>query len=206
MGHGSRVTRVTGHKMWPTVSSTWCTAEADCDFFLCCRVFETRDEQPIDPSMIKNRDWVRTLEQLLLLILILGRWMLPKGKLTHDQLSQLLLVYIGTAADIVEFFEAFNEDKVLQRLWTGRLQNCLFNIFDDATTILNWSVTCNDSVTLILHIIIEEYKNISWCMTWINKLCSCCLTQRPYKDAIWNLMWKNAIQYSHEKCLTSGPW
>jgi len=79
-------------------------------------VFETRDEQPIDPSMIKNRDWVRTLEQLLLLILILGRWMLPKGKLTHDQLSQLLLVYIGTAADIVEFFEAFNEDKVLQRL------------------------------------------------------------------------------------------
>ena len=78
-------------------------------------MFETRDEQPIDPSMIKNRDWVRTLEQLLLLILILGRWMLPKGKLTHDQLSQLLLVYIGTAADIVEFFEAFNEDKVGNR-------------------------------------------------------------------------------------------
>jgi len=69
--------------------------------------------QGIDPASIENRDWVRTLEQLLLLILILGRWMLPKGKLTHDQLSQLLLVYIGTAADIVEFFEAFNEDKVI---------------------------------------------------------------------------------------------
>ena len=55
---------------------------------------------------------MRTLEQLLLLILILGRWMLPKGKLTHDQLSQLLLVYIGTAADIVEFFEAFSEERV----------------------------------------------------------------------------------------------
>lgn len=66
----------------------------------------------IDTTHIRNRDWVRTLEQLLLLILILGRWMLPKGKLTHDQLSQLLLVYIGTAADIVEFFEAFNEEKV----------------------------------------------------------------------------------------------
>jgi len=69
--------------------------------------------QGIDPASIENRDWVRTLEQLLLLILILGRWMLPKGKLTHYQLSQLLLVYIGTAADIVEFFEAFNEDKVI---------------------------------------------------------------------------------------------
>jgi len=62
-----------------------------------------------DTSSIR---WVRMVEQLLLLVLILGRWMLPKGKLTHDQLSQLLLVYIGTAADIVEFFEAFTEEKV----------------------------------------------------------------------------------------------
>lgn len=45
-------------------------------------------------------------------MLIVGRWLLPKGALSHDQLSQLLLVYVGTAADIVEFFEAFNEDEV----------------------------------------------------------------------------------------------
>jgi len=55
---------------------------------------------------------IRTLEQLLLLCLILGRWLLPKGDLTHDQLSELLLVYIGTAADICEFFDAFKEDAV----------------------------------------------------------------------------------------------
>jgi hypothetical protein len=55
---------------------------------------------------------VRTLEQILLLILIIGRWMLPKGKLSHNQLSQLLLVYIGTASDIVELFEAFKEEVV----------------------------------------------------------------------------------------------
>ena len=72
-------------------------------------------EQPINTAEIQNREWVRTLEQLLLLILILGRWMLPKGKLTHDQLSQLLLVYIGTAADIVEFFEAFSEKQVSKK-------------------------------------------------------------------------------------------
>ena len=35
-----------------------------------------------------------------------------KGKLSHDQLSQLLLIYIGTAADIVEFFDAFKEKEV----------------------------------------------------------------------------------------------
>lgn len=56
--------------------------------------------------------WVTLIEQFLMLILIVGRWMLPKGDLTRDQLSQLLLVYIGTAADIIEFFESYKEDRV----------------------------------------------------------------------------------------------
>jgi hypothetical protein len=47
------------------------------------------------------------IEQALMLILIIGRWMLPKGDLTRDQLAQLLLVFIGTAADILEFFDSF---------------------------------------------------------------------------------------------------
>ncbi len=64
------------------------------------------------PIKLSSDQWLRTLEQALLLFLIIGRWILPKGKLTHDQLSQLLLVYIGTAADIVEFFDAFKEDIV----------------------------------------------------------------------------------------------
>uniref|UniRef100_A0A336M1F4 CSON007663 protein n=1 Tax=Culicoides sonorensis TaxID=179676 RepID=A0A336M1F4_CULSO len=56
--------------------------------------------------------WVTLIEQFLMLILIVGRWLLPKGDLTRDQLSQLLLVYIGTAADIIEFFDSFKDDKV----------------------------------------------------------------------------------------------
>ncbi|KAJ8706563.1 hypothetical protein PYW07_012641 [Mythimna separata] len=52
------------------------------------------------------------IEQFLMLTLIVGRWLLPKGDLTRDQLSQLLLVYIGTAADIIEFFESFKDEKV----------------------------------------------------------------------------------------------
>ncbi|XP_074655731.1 transmembrane protein 26-like [Tubulanus polymorphus] len=64
------------------------------------------------PILLSSNQWIKTLEQVLLLLLIIGRWLLPKGKLTHDQLSQLLLVYIGTAADIVEFFDAFKEEKV----------------------------------------------------------------------------------------------
>ncbi len=42
--------------------------------------------------------WTQIVEQTLLLVLIIGRWLLPVGKtMTRDQLSQLLLVYIGTA-------------------------------------------------------------------------------------------------------------
>ena len=33
--------------------------------------------------------------------------LLPKGEMTRDELAQLLLCYIGTAADIIEFFDSF---------------------------------------------------------------------------------------------------
>lgn len=56
---------------------------------------------------IEKKTWITLIEQFLMLILIVGRWLLPKGDLTRDQLSQLLLVYIGTAADIIEFFESY---------------------------------------------------------------------------------------------------
>lgn len=43
------------------------------------------------------------LEYTLLLLLIVARWLLPKGEISRDQLSQLLLVFIGIASDILEF-------------------------------------------------------------------------------------------------------
>ncbi|XP_071962225.1 transmembrane protein 26-like [Antedon mediterranea] len=65
------------------------------------------------PISLSESDWVLALEQILLCLLVLGRWLLPKGELTRDQLSQLLLVYIGMAADILEFsIENLKEDNV----------------------------------------------------------------------------------------------
>ena len=52
---------------------------------------------------MEPKQMVVMIEQLLLFVLILGRWMLPKGDISRDELSQLLLVYIGMAADIIEF-------------------------------------------------------------------------------------------------------
>ncbi|GAB1601194.1 Hypothetical predicted protein [Argonauta hians] len=79
--------------------------------------------------------WVRILQQVLLLLLIIGRWLLPKGKISREQLSQLLLVYIGMAADIIELFEAFKEEVVkynwtltvvILSLWTASLLQFTF--------------------------------------------------------------------------------
>lgn len=49
-------------------------------------------------------DWILALHQALLVLLIVGKWLLPnEGGLTRDELSQLLLIFVGTAADILEF-------------------------------------------------------------------------------------------------------
>lgn len=53
------------------------------------------------------------LENCLVFLLILCRWLLPSGEITRDQLSQLLFVFIGMASDVMELFQLFEEDEVL---------------------------------------------------------------------------------------------
>ena len=62
---------------------------------------------------MRPEQWTRALEQIVLLVLILGRWLLPKAGLSRDQFSQLMVVYLGAAADIAEIFESFRESKVM---------------------------------------------------------------------------------------------
>lgn len=51
-----------------------------------------------------ENNWILALHQILLFLLIIGKWLLPLGDgVTRDQLSQLLLIFVGTAADILEF-------------------------------------------------------------------------------------------------------
>ncbi|XP_072484966.1 transmembrane protein 26 [Notamacropus eugenii] len=55
-------------------------------------------------STVCEKVWTLGLHQTFLLLLIVGRWLLPiGGGITRDQLSQLLLMFVGTAADILEF-------------------------------------------------------------------------------------------------------
>ena len=59
-----------------------------------------------------NQDWVLALEQILIFALVLAKWIAPKGRLSLDDLSKLLLVYIGVGVDIVELFASFENPLV----------------------------------------------------------------------------------------------
>ncbi|XP_049419783.1 transmembrane protein 26-like [Epinephelus fuscoguttatus] len=67
-------------------------------------ILRLQTTQGIPLSSVCANNWILALHQVLLILLILGRWLLPAtGELTRDQLSQLLLIFVGTAADILEF-------------------------------------------------------------------------------------------------------
>ncbi|XP_036435638.1 transmembrane protein 26 [Colossoma macropomum] len=57
-------------------------------------------------------NWAAGLEQTMLIVLVLGRWLMPKGDMSRDQLSQLLMVYVGLGADILDIFDTFKEPEV----------------------------------------------------------------------------------------------
>ncbi|KAJ8020885.1 Transmembrane protein 26 [Holothuria leucospilota] len=88
-------------------------------------------DQDDTPLNINNAgDRLEITEQVLVLVLIIGRWILPKGQISRDELSQLLLVYIGMAADILETFDVLEIKEVqtnsslvlvILSLWTWSL-------------------------------------------------------------------------------------
>jgi hypothetical protein len=52
------------------------------------------------------------VELSFIFIIILGRWLLPKGNISHSALSQLLLVYLSLASDILDLLTLFSEEEI----------------------------------------------------------------------------------------------
>ena len=69
-------------------------------------------------------------EIALLLLVIMGRWFLPKGNISRSTLSQLLLVYMSLASDIVDLLTLLNEIQVQE----STLMTCF------TLTIFSWSL------------------------------------------------------------------
>ncbi|XP_071331060.1 transmembrane protein 26 [Trachinotus anak] len=77
------------------------------EFHLLAHIPITAGIVELDPE-----NWVAGLEQTMLIVLVLGRWLMPKGDMSRDQLSQLLMVYVGLGADILDIFDTFREPEV----------------------------------------------------------------------------------------------
>ena len=49
----------------------------------------------------------------MMLIIIIGRWVMPKKGITRSELSQLLLVYMSLASDIIDLLSVLQGKKIL---------------------------------------------------------------------------------------------
>ena len=87
--------------------------------------------------IVSAERWTDLIEQTTMLMMILGRWLLPTVQgMTKDSLSQLLLVNLAMCADIIEFFDILKLDFVksspkliatILSLWTWSLMQFPFN-------------------------------------------------------------------------------
>ncbi|KAK5978676.1 Transmembrane protein 26 [Trichostrongylus colubriformis] len=80
------------------------------------REYDLLGESRIEISGPEEELQLQLLEQLLLVVLIIGRWLLPKGDISREQLSQILLAYLAISSDIVEFFDVFKEKAVYNNI------------------------------------------------------------------------------------------
>ena len=66
-------------------------------------------------TQLEHQD-VRKICQLgLIMSIIISRWLMPRGVMTRDQLSNLLLEYVGNSADILDLFTTFDEEELKGR-------------------------------------------------------------------------------------------
>ncbi|XP_075697063.1 transmembrane protein 26-like [Rhinoderma darwinii] len=69
---------------------------------------------------------VQSVEECTILVLIIGRWLMPRGKMNRDQLAQLLLTYLALGADILDILELMKEPSVKTNKTITVVGLCLF--------------------------------------------------------------------------------
>ena len=63
-------------------------------------------------SVLDSMDWTKVLEQSMMFALILCRWVLPRGHIDRNSLSQLLIMYSAISADILDFSDMFQVSEI----------------------------------------------------------------------------------------------
>ncbi|CAM9205919.1 unnamed protein product [Lampetra planeri] len=128
-------------------------------------------------------NWVAGLEQTMLIVLVLGRWLMPKGDMSRDQLSQLLMVYVGLGADILDIFDTFKEPEVK----TNRV------VVIVGLTLFSWALMQFPLVLTQTRLQKDEHpkKNVGGlicCPATPSSLASCCSSE------VWSLLLTVGLQ------------
>ena len=90
------------------------------------------------------------------MVLLFGRWLLPRGTISREQLSALLISYLSMCADMLDFISVLSEDEIyrndlcrhlIQIIWiislfqVSRVQSTLFkptpHFFRGASSIMS---------------------------------------------------------------------
>ncbi|PVD34492.1 hypothetical protein C0Q70_05767 [Pomacea canaliculata] len=64
------------------------------------------------PLLLSSDTWALVAEEMLLYLMTLSRWILPRGHLNREELSQLLFAFLGMASDIMDIFSLFESDNI----------------------------------------------------------------------------------------------
>ncbi|KAJ8318440.1 hypothetical protein KUTeg_003531 [Tegillarca granosa] len=97
------------------------------------------------------------------MMIIFGRWLLPKGRISHSELSQLLLTFIGKACDITDFFQIFSETTAILSIWAISLFQFPFvltatKISADSDPSLGLNLIFETEIwSILVHILMQEF-------------------------------------------------
>jgi hypothetical protein len=134
------------------------------------------------PVKLDPDTWREVLEQSMLFLFIVGRWLLPRGTLSRDQLSQLLFVYIGSASDVMELFVIFDEPEIRSDKVLTYVTFCVWTLSLFQFTLVLTATRDNSRSQAVTE---EDEENTTFKTRQGCGVCSC---GKIFELEIWSLM------------------
>ncbi|KAK3593292.1 hypothetical protein CHS0354_031352 [Potamilus streckersoni] len=117
----------------------------------------TTEPQSLD-NLLDADTWIIFVEQSLVYMLVICRWLLPRGNVSRDYLSDLLLEFLAIASDIMELLAIFAEEKVKG------------NISVTYTILTIWSLSFIQFIPVLVHK--RKYRHVrSPRLGWLHGRC-----------------------------------
>ncbi|KAM3921485.1 transmembrane protein 26-like [Leptodactylus fuscus] len=118
---------------------------------------------------------IQGLEELIVLVVILGRWMMPRGKMTREQLAQLLLMYLALGADMMDILELIKEPSVKTNKSITVVGLCLFS-----WAMMQFTLVLTQTMSSMKAELDEQYRSSSEVQS--------CRRSLFCTDEVWNVI------------------